>query len=94
MNNNFGDLSNKIAEVHPMRIGTIATLRHGMHNNACLAIIPRPTYLLTAAINAVMMNSPSWTDDRWLHTEIPSSSQHRRGPTTSVVARRECCHIS
>jgi len=59
MNNNFGDLSNKIAEVHPVRSGTIATLRHGMHNNACLAIIPWPTYLLTAAINAVMVNSPS-----------------------------------
>ena len=54
MNNNFGDLSNKIAEVHPMCNGTIVTLHHGMHNNACLAIIPRPTYLLTTAI------TPSW----------------------------------
>ena len=59
MNNNFGDLSNKIAEVHPVRSGTIATLRHGMHNNACLTIIPRPTHVLTTAIDAVSMNSPS-----------------------------------
>jgi len=93
MDSKFGDLSNKIAEMHPMRNGTIVTLRHGMHNNACLAIIPRPTCLLTTAITPVMVTTPSWTDDRQVHTEIPSSSQHRCDPTTSVVARRECCHI-
>jgi len=93
MDSKFGDLSNKIAEMHPMHNGTIVTLRHGMHNNACLAIIPRPTCLLAAAIKPVMVTMPSWTDDRQVHSETPSSSQRRRGPTTSVVARRECRHI-
>jgi len=59
MDSKFGDLSNKIAEMHPMRNDTIVTLRHGMHNNACLAIIPRPTCLLAAAIKSVMATTPS-----------------------------------
>jgi len=58
MDSKFRDLSRKIAEMHPMRNGTTVTLRHGMHNNACLAIIPRPTCLLAAAIKPVMATTP------------------------------------
>jgi len=59
MDSKFGDLSNKIAEMHPLRNDAIVTLRQRMHNNACLAIIPRPTCLLAAAIKPVMATTPS-----------------------------------
>ena len=93
MDSKFGDLSNKIAEMHPIRNGAIVTLRQRMHNNACLAIIPRPTCLLAACHKPALTATPCSTDARWLHTEIPSSSQPRRDPTKAVVTRHECCYI-